>query len=332
MAYTEIDDPTLYFQTKLYTGTGSSNALTLDGDTDMQPDLVWIKRRNGSESHALFDSVRGVQKHLPSDDGSAEQTVSTSLTAFGSDGFTVGGWSRVNASSDTFVAWCWKESATAGFDIIAYTGNGTSGRTVSHNLSAIPECIIIFPRDQGDNRRVYHKGVDSSEPEDYHLQINGNDARSDNATMFNDTAPTSSVFSLGNNSGINGNNNTFIAYCFKAKQGFSKFGSYVGNGNADGTYVHLGFRPAFLILKRTDGTQGWLMWDNKRLGYNVDNNHLQTHGSDAEGTADTLDLLSNGFKIRESGAGTNGSGNTYIYFAFAEAPFVNSNGVPCNAR
>ena len=333
MAYTEIDDPTLYFQTKLYTGTGSSNALTLDGDTDMQPDLVWIKRRNGVESHALFDSVRGVQKHLPSDDGSAEQTVSTSLTAFGSDGFTVGGWSRVNASSDTFVAWCWKESATAGFDIIAYTGNGTSGRTVSHNLSAIPECIIIFPRDQGDNRRVYHKGVDSSEPEDYHLQINGNDARSDNATMFNDTAPTSSVFSLGNNSGINGNNNTFIAYCFKAKQGFSKFGSYVGNGNADGTYIHLGFRPAMVIYKKSSGSgQGWVMNDNKRDTFNVADAVIYANTNEAESDYDSVDFLSNGFKHRSTGGSHNASGVTYIYLAFAEAPFVNSNGVPCNAR
>jgi hypothetical protein len=332
MAYTTIDNPELYFQVKLYTGDGSTPSITLDGDTDMQPDMVWIKNRDAADSHCLFDAVRGATEVLHPDATTAETTDADTLTSFDSDGFALGDDDKVNTNTEKYVAWCWKESATSGFDIVGFTGNETN-RTVSHSLSAVPHYMVVRTRNgaAGRNYSVYHH-KNTSAPETDHIFWDSTQATEDDATIWQDTAPTSSVFSIGTNLGVNEDTKNIIAFLWTEKQGFSKFGGYTGNGNADGAFVYTGFRPAWVMIKRTDGTQGWLMWDNKRLGYNVDNNHLQTHGSDAEGTADTLDLLSNGFKIRESGAGTNGSGNTYIYFAFAEAPFVNSNGVPCNAR
>ena len=331
MAYTTIDNPELYFQVKLYTGDGSTPSITLDGDEDMQPDVVWIKNRDATDSHCIFDAVRGATEVLHVDTSALEATDADTLTSFDSDGFALGADDKVNTNTENYVAWCWKESATAGFDIVTATGTG-SAHTIAHSLSAVPHLMISKEKSGSINDWRMYNHKNTSAPETDSIIINETSGTEDNATHWNDTAPTSSVFTVGTGSVTNRTDSTYVYYLWTEKQGFSKFGEYTGNGNADGTYVHLGFRPAFLILKRTDGTQGWLMWDNKRLGYNVDNNHLQTHGSDAEGTADTLDLLSNGFKIRESGAGTNGSGNTYIYTAFAEVPFVNSNGVPCNAR
>jgi|2_EtaG_2_1085320.scaffolds.fasta_scaffold12744_3 hypothetical protein len=331
MAYTTIDNPELYFQVKLYTGDGSTPSITLDGDEDMQPDVVWIKNRDATDSHCIFDAVRGATEVLHVDTSALEATDADTLTSFDSDGFALGADDKVNTNTENYVAWCWKESATAGFDIVTATGTG-SAHTIAHSLSAVPHLMISKEKSGSINDWRMYNHKNTSAPETDSIIINETSGTEDNATHWNDTAPTSSVFTVGTGSVTNRTDSTYVYYLWTEKQGFSKFGEYTGNGNADGTYVHLGFRPAFLILKRTDGTQGWLMWDNKRLGYNPDNNHLQPHDNDAFGTADTLDLLSNGFKIRESGAGTNGSGNTYIYTAFAEVPFVNSNGVPCNAR
>ena len=331
MAYTAINNPELYFQVKTYTGDGSTPSITLGGNKDMQPDLVWIKNSDQTDSHCLFDSVRTATEVIHSDATTAETTDTDTLTAFDSDGFALGADDKVNTNTENYVAWCWKESATAGFDIVTATGTG-SAHTIAHSLSAVPHLMISKEKSGSINDWRMYNHKNTSAPETDSIIINETSGTEDNATHWNDTAPTSSVFTVGTGSVTNRTDSTYVYYLWTEKQGFSKFGEYTGNGNADGTYVHLGFRPAFLILKRTDGTQGWLMWDNKRLGYNPDNNHLQPHDNDAFGTADTLDLLSNGFKIRESGAGTNGSGNTYIYTAFAEVPFVNSNGVPCNAR
>ena len=331
MAYTTIDNPELYFQVKLYTGDGSTPSITLDGDEDMQPDVVWIKNRDATDSHCLFDAVRGATEVLHVDTSALEATDADTLTSFDSDGFALGADDKVNTNTENYVAWCWKESATAGFDIVTATGTG-SAHTIAHSLSAVPHLMISKEKSGSINDWRMYNHKNTSAPETDSIIINETSGTEDNATHWNDTAPTSSVFTVGTGSVTNRTDSTYVYYLWTEKQGFSKFGEYTGNGNADGTYVHLGFRPAFLILKRTDGTQGWLMWDNKRLGYNPDNNHLQPHDNDAFGTADTLDLLSNGFKIRESGAGTNASGSKFIYIAFAEAPFVNSNGVPCTAR
>ena len=326
--YTTIDNPELYFQTKLYTGTGTSTAFTLDGSENMQPDAVWIKQRAGTTNHKIFDSVRGVQEALQPNDVDAEATESNGLTAFGSDGFTLGDHGDLNASSASQVAWCWKESATAGFDIVSYAGTG-SAKTESHSLSAVPKLIIVKNRSANDAWQVYH-GANTAAPETDYLVLNTTAATADAADRWSDEAPTSSVFTLGDGVEVNTNTENYIAYCFADVQGFSKFGSYEGNGNADGAFIYTGFRPAFVMTKSVDSTSAWEMFDNKREGYNVDNDALVANATTVEATADQIDLLSNGFKLRI--ATDPNVAETYIYAAFAEAPFVNSNGVPCNAR
>ena len=330
--YTTIDDPSAYFQTTLYTGNGSTNAITNSGNSDLQPDWVWIKKRSATENHALYDSVRGTTKTLYSNLTEAEYTESTSLTAFGSDGFTLGADGIVNANTGTYVSWNWKESATAGFDIVSYTGN-SSVRTISHNCGAIPKMMIVKKRSDGDNWSVYHQGTGAGN----FTILNTTAASAGSSTMWNNTTPTASVFSLGNKGEVNANGQTFIAYLFADIKGYSKFGSYTGNGNADGTFVFCGFKPACIIIKGAvsgagDAAQNWEIYDNKRLGYNVDNNNLNPNTSGAESTGDRLDIVSNGFKIRVNSDGVNDNGSTYIYMAFAENPFVTSSGVPATAR
>jgi len=339
-AYTSIDNPELYFQVKTYTGTGSALSLTLDGDEDMQPDLVWIKERGASDSaHNLTDSVRGAGKGLFSNTNAAEYDYGTgsdgSVRSFDSDGFTLGTATQVNPSSVTMVAWCWKESATAGFDIVAYEGTG-SARTVSHSLSAVPHVMHIKNRENTggggtEGWLAYHKAIGATKAAGH---LNSTGVPHDHTDYFNDTEPTSSVFTLG--AGDNGNNSgeDNIAYLWTSIQGFSKFGSYTGNGNADGTFVYTGFRPALVIIKRTDSSSGanWLLLDSVRSDINVVNENLFGNLTDSESSTDRCDFLSNGFKLRQTGTTVNTSSGTYIYMAFAEAPFVNSNGVPCNAR
>jgi len=338
MAYTAIDNPELYFQVKTYTGTGSSASITLDGDEDMQPDLVWIKKRNAAVGHRVYDAVRGVQNTLYTHDPATEATgQSTTLTAFNSDGFTVISESGVNASSDTYVAWCWKESATAGFDIVGYTGNATDDVDISHSLSAVPHVIIVKNRDNANNENwnVYHH-KNTSAPETDYLHLNLTNATADNDEWWSDEVPTSSVFTIGRQDTVNTSSGNHIAYLWSEKQGFSKFGSYTGNGDADGPFIYTGFRPAFLIYKCVDQVDHWEMHDNKRDTVNPMDTLLYPNRdaaeSDPASTTDRLDFLSNGFKMRTGSSDYNGSGNDYIYIAFAEAPFVNSNGVPNNAR
>ena len=330
-AYTAIDDPEAYFQVKTYSGTGSEIAVTLDGDTDMQPDMVWTKNREQDDGHQLFDAVRGVTKFFRTNNTDTEASDAQTLKSFDSDGFTVGTYSDMNTSGEGVVAWCWKESATAGFDMVAYTGTG-SARTISHSLSAVPHMMIHKERtDDASHFIVYHHKV-ASDPETDYLYLDTTGAVADYA-YTNDTVPTSSVFSLNNASDINESDDTYIAYLWSEKQGFSKFGSYTGNGNADGTFVYTGFRPAFVLRKSTTTVRSWHLHDNKRDPFNLATEILYPDLSVPDDDAgDFVDILSNGFKARATGSGTNASGVVYIYMAFAEAPFVNSNGVPCNAR
>jgi hypothetical protein len=327
--YTAIDDPEAYFQTKLYTGNAGTLAITLDGDTDMQPDLVWGKGRAVATPNALFDSVRGATKYLEADRTVAEATVANSLTSFDSDGFTLGAdTSTVINYSQLMVAWCWKESATAGFDIVTYTGTG-SARTVSHSLSAVPHFLMVKKRNATGGWSTGHHSLGWT----HEVQLQSTDAVGASTPAFNDTNPTSSVFTLGSGANGNSDTNTFVGYVFTGKQGFSKFGSYEGNGNADGTFIYTGFRPAMVIIKASSGYAGnWNIVDNKRLGYNSASSRLYPNTTATDDAGDYMDLLSNGFKPLISGNDLNGSGNTYIYMAFAEAPFVNSKGIPCNAR
>jgi hypothetical protein len=342
MAYTTINKGSSYFNTKLYTGTGSSNSLTGVG---FKPDWVWFKNRSTTNSHSLFDILRGVTKNLVTNSSAAESTNAQGLTSFNSDGFTVGNDADVNGSSNNMVAWNWLASnttvsntagtitstvsanTTAGFSIVSYTGNGSAGATVGHGLGAVPKMIIIKNRDDTDNWEIYHASLGATK----YMQFT-NAAAATNINRWNDTAPTSSVFSLGTEAGVNQSTEDFIAYCFAEVKGYSKFGSYTGNGSADGTFVYTGFKPAFVINKRTNAISNWVMLDNKRPGFNNTNKTLypnQNYGEDT-GNARGIDIFSNGFKFTGSDEG-NESGAAQIYMAFAENPFVTSGGIPVTA-
>jgi len=335
MAYTTIDNPELFFQIKLYTGNGSTQSITLDGDENMQPDFVWVKDRGRSGyNHVLNDSVRGVTKYVRSNLTNSEATISDAITSFDSNGFTLGADSsngEHNVNSQSYVAWCWKESPTAGFDILTFTGNASGNQTISHNLSAVPKWWNIKRLDQASNWCTYHVGLGGA---DHNVFLNTTSSSQTDTTIWNNTLPTSSVFSVGNNIDANGNGASHIWYGWAEKQGFSKFGSYEGNGNNDGTFVYTGFKPAFVMTKSMDSTSHWNCKDNKRSTFNpVDDYHKlnETTAEDTGVSSHAMDFLSNGFKHRGSNDEVNGS-ETYIYMAFAESPFVNSKGIPNNAR
>ncbi len=335
MAYTTIDDPEAYFQVKTYTGNGSDDhAITFDGTTNMSPNMVWIKDRERSGyNHCLIDSVRGVTKVIRPNLSNVEATISDALKSFDSDGFTLdddAGNGEMNINTETYVAWCWKESVTAGFDIVSYTGNG-SNRTISHSLSEEPHWMLFKSRSDAYSWVSYTKTYGNNSV----LALNSTGANDSGvgSSYFNSTNPTSSVFSLGTAANMNGSSKTFIAYLFAPKQGFSKFSRYYGNGNASGTTVFCGFTPAFVLIKST-ASGVWRMWDNKRDRLNPNTANFQASASDAEydDASVSIDFLSSGFKLRATDSSFNGNGTAYVYAAFAEAPFVNSNGVPCNAR
>jgi hypothetical protein len=319
----------------LYTGTGA--ALSVTNAAGFQPDLVWMKGRSGATDHALYDSVRGVQNQLESNTTTAETAEATGLTAFGSGGFTVGALAQVNTSAATYVGWQWKGggaavsntagtitstvsvNASAGFSVVTYTGTGANA-TVGHGLGVAPKMIFVKNRDAADDWQVYH-AANTANPETDYLVLNTTAATADAADRWDDTAPTSSVFSIGNGVEVNTNTENYVAYCWSEIEGFSKFGSYTGNGSADGTFVYTGFRPRWIMIKRTDTTSNWTILDSVREGYNVDNDPLYPNLSNAEGTTDLTDILSNGFKLRSSDASVNASGGTYIFAAYAENPF-----------
>ena len=326
--YTSIDNPAEYFDIKLWSGTGSEQAIS---SLEHEPNLVWIKRRDATNNHRLTDSVRGVTKEIYSDLTDAEDTQAQGLKSFDSTGFTLGTNAGYNASGGTYVGWCWKESTTAGFDIVSYAGNGVEGRNISHSLGAKPHWMVVKNRSSSVKWAVYHE-KNTSAPGTDHLQLNSDAATSDDDSTWDDTEPTSSVFRTKSSSATNGSSANYIAYLWTPIQGFSKFDSYTGNANANGPFVYTGFRPAWILIKNTNASQGWNPYDNKRAGYNNANYRLVANTNEAEYTSEVLDILSNGFKIRTDGEWANGSGHTIVYMAFAESPFANSSGVPTNAR
>jgi len=332
-AYTTIDDPSAYFKVQLYTGNGSgSRAIAFDDtDTNMQPDFVWIKSRSLQDNHELYDSARGVQKRVMSNDGGAEETRSQGLLAFSSDGFTVGTSDGVNKNTETYVSWNWKESADAGFDIVAYSGTGSSA-DVSHSLSAVPDVIFTKQRTGTQYWFVYTSVSAMGSQKSMHLNTTA--TVSTQATAY-DATPTSSVINYGNDTGVNGSSNTYIAYLWRSVQGFSKFGQYIGNGaDPDGPYVYLGFSPQLVIIKRTDSTDDWKMHTKKVEVHNPLNQSVKANSDVTEATESDhdIDFLSNGFKLRENNSAFNADGGTYVYMAWADSSFVNSNGVPNNAQ
>ena len=343
----QINKSNEYFNTVLYTGNGGTNNIT---GVEFQPDWVWIKNRPDVRGHQIYDSVRGVTKVIGSDRTSAEATVGNGLTAFGSDGFTLGSDSNVNDSGDSHVSWNWlaggtgvsntdgsitstvSANTTAGFSIVSFTNSGSGNRTVGHGLNAKPKMIIQHAINDATNWLVYNENLNSS-PENYYLYLNTTNAVQ-NITNIWGAGMTTTTFGI--NAGVGGTT-SYINYCFAEKKGFSKFGSYTGNGSTDGTFVYTGFKPAFVMVKRSDAPEYWNILDTARADVsnaNPTDQVLYANDASAEySETQGIDLLSNGFKVRESGAGwCNASGGTYIYMCFAENPLVGTNNIPATAR
>jgi len=344
-----IDKPSDFFNTKLTTGTGNSQAVTGLG---FQPDWIWGKRRDDTGNNSLFDSVRGITKGLESNGQGAEFTSSDYYTAFGNDGFTIaaGSGGAGNGNGQTAVQWCWKAGGSAssnsngsitssvsantdaGFSIVSYTGNGSDNATIGHGLGSSINFVIVKRRNSTSNWLVQGSKVGTGYGQ--YLELNATSAVT--SASDNIKSVSSSLLTLGTNGSCNGSSDTYIAYCFSEVSNYSKMGSYTGNGNADGTFIYTGFKPAFLLVKRSSqANNDWNLHDNKSPGFNVNNSYLAPNSAAAEVTGNTsqiFDLLSNGFKCRGAGTGSNASGSTYIYMAFAENPFVASNFVPTTAR
>jgi len=343
MAYSAISKSSLHFNTVAWTGT-SSSPLNVTG-YGFQPDLIWNKYRAGAGDHQLYDAVRTATKMLIPNGTNAESTNANGVTAFITDGYTVG--SDLNVNGGNSVGWGWKANGsgssngngsisstvsantTAGISIVSYTGTG-SNATIGHGLGVAPKVILTKVLGTTQNWFVFHKSLFDT-GSDRILNLNSSDAYASGSTIFQSTAPTNSVFSVGTSFTAH----DYIAYCFAEVKGFSSFGSYKGNGGTDGAFIYTGFKPAFVIIKNTAASQNWTMNDNKNLGYNPDNNILFPNTNGAENTGDNMDLLSNGFKIRWNDGVNNTNGQNYIYMAFAEEPFVanvGSNGIAATAR
>ena len=350
MAYTTINKSTDYFNTKLYTGDGSSSR-SITG-VGFQPDWLWVKERSSSSSHQVADAVRGAYSRLQTDNNngaSVDSSPYNDFKSFDSDGWSMGSGGAINENSQTYAAWNWKAgsstssnsdgdvtstvlvNSTAGFSIVKWTNNGNAS-WIGHGLGTTPHWILIKSLSGSASSITawvnYHHKIDNSAPEDYTIYLNNTDGRVDNP-VFNDTAPTSTKFRFDS-----ADTTDYIAYCFAEKPGYSKFGSYVGNGNANGPFIYTGFKPAFFLVKNvTNAGYDWELRDNKRDSYNPVGYRLEANTSDAESSYYAeYDFVSNGIKIRQNGNNYNTSGASYIYMAFAENPFVNSNGVPTNAR
>jgi hypothetical protein len=329
-----------YFNILLYTGNGSAgNAKTGLG---FQPDFLWFKSRNQARSHALFDAVRTRTYGLASESTNGDYTSAAGrdLASFDSDGFTVGvpeNFNSTNANGDTIVTWAWKANGagvtntagsitstvsantTSGFSIVTYTGNGTAGATVGHGLGIAPSMVIVKNRSTTTDWLIYHVSLGATKSIAFDTA-----AAITSSTRWNDTAPTSTLVSIGTSAGVNGSGNSMVAYCFAAISGFSAFGSYTGNSSADGPFVYTGFRPAFVMFRNSQAVSDWWIYDTKRNTFNVMNSGLRANLSDAELTYAFIDTLSNGFKLRNTGGDGNRSGESIIYMAFAENPFKNA--------
>ena len=359
MAYTTIDDPSAYFHTQLYTGTGSNQSITNDGNSDLQPDWVWVKDRSAANDHKLTDSNRlssgnpTITLEANTNGAEYDDADPAATTAFNSDGFTVGTNGNYNTNNNNYVAWQWKANGgtttsngasgdikasvtqredTAKFAICTYTGTGINAgqsHRVNHGLGTTPHLMLFKSRGASGDWVVYHH-KNTSAPETDYLVLNSDAATVDSANKFNDTAPNTSYATIGGDDNIS--SGTMVLYSFAEVQGYSKFGSYKGNNNTDGTFVYLGFKPAFLVLKRGSAVNHWHLFDNKRDTDNVIQKHHGADYNNSEGSNTSCDFLSNGFKLRTTLVGVNGDGDDYVYMAFAEHPFVSSEGVPVTAR
>jgi hypothetical protein len=346
MAYTTIDKPDEYFTTTVYTGNGSTLSIS---SLEFSPDFVWIKNRNIVSNHVLFDTVRGTTLSLESE-STASESIRSGITSFDSNGFTLGSNGNSNANGNSHASWSWRGSdssavsntagsitstvsanTTSGFSIVSWTTPASGNITVGHGLGVTPSMVIIKVTTQTGDWWVYHKGLGVNTTD--YLSLNQTIAESSLTSMWGSTGMTSTLCGFG--AGISAySNNPMIAYCFAEKKGFSKFGSYTGNGSTDGTFVYTGFKPAMIIIKRTDSAEQWQISDNKRNTFNVVDKGLFPSGDFVESSSSSyyIDYTSNGFKLRNTATWFNASGGTYIYMAFAENPFVTSTSIPTTAR
>ena len=349
MAYTNIDDPSAYFQTALYTGS-NNQSITNDGNSDLKPDFVWIKRRSNADHHSLTNSSLGVNKQLLSSSSNAEQSRTDQIQSFNTDGFTLGidGAGYTNVGGNTYVAWQWKANGgttssntdgsitstvqvnqDAGFSIQTFTGASSGNSNWGHGLGVTPDVFILKRRDGISGWWGHWKGTARTAGGGNnweYMGLHSTVAATPLSTFKADstTITTSDDFVVPSAS--------YLCYAFAEKQGYSKFGSYVGNGSPNGPFVYTGFKPAFVMVKKSNNTGSWVINDSKRIGYNPNNYDLYANLTDSEEDNDRFDLLSNGFKARSTSSPSNASGDTYIYMAFAENPFTTSTGIPTTAR
>ena len=354
--FTAIDDPSVHFQTTLYTGAGAGQTVTNGGNSDLKPDFLWIKRRNAGYAHFVVDSNRGLGSsnppYLETDSAAAENSNQNWISGVGTDSFTIGiNEQNLSNTSGTYVAWQWKANGgttatnsdgnitstvqanqDAGFSIVTWTGNESASATVGHGLGVTPKVVMIKSRSGAYSWNVYLGALPQTSGNNMFCFLDTTSA----AFQVAGTAFNSSTFQPSGN--VKRNGGSMLAYCFAEKQGYSKFGSYVGNGNgANGPFVYTGFKPAFVMIKVTSAAEGWVMFDNKRKDFNQDAavNSLYANTSQAEYTGASyhnVDLLSNGFKVLLTNVAINQSGASYIYMAFAESSFVSSLGIPTTAR
>ena len=347
MAYSPILKPNALMNPKTYTGNGGTQSITGVG---FKPDMTWLKKRNGTANHHLVDAVRGVGYYIyPNLSNAQGGNGATLLTSFNSDGFTLDAGADSNASGATGVGWSWKAgnlangqgsantagsinstvsvNTTAGFSIVKYTGTGSLA-TVGHGLGVAPSWIITKVLTTTHDWAVYHQGLGNTSA----VYLNLQNDKSDSSAWWNNTSPTSNVFTINTRNEVNQGSQNYISYCFAQKQGYSKFGTYTGNNNADGTFVYTGFKPAWvMVFAYTAGNENWMLVDNKRDGYNVENEQLFPNTNDDEESNNEVDLVSNGFKLRRANTRMNGA-IPYIYMAFAEEPLVASNYNVATAR
>ena len=345
MAFINAKD---HFKVKLYTGTGSSQSITGVG---FQPDFCWVKQRSGTENHFLNNSIQGSTKVYQTDTSAAEQTSSNGMTAFGADGFTVNTDTGYNGNGSTYLSWNWKAGTTsgitqggasitptsysfnaaAGFSMIKYNGTG-SNATVPHGLGKPPKMIIIKSTSHAENWVIGHSNMDDNPADSWQYYMNFLSAvRDSNSNRWQNTLPTNDVFSLGTEDQVNGSK-TYIAYCWSEIPGYSAFGMYKGINDAFGPMCVTGFKPAWVLVRNVSASNNWFIQDSERLGYNPQNHLSKPNSNGADDTGTHIDILSNGFKVKSSSANNNGSGNYMIYAAFAKAPAVGANNVPCTAR
>ena len=351
MAYTTINDPSAYFQAQTYTGNAGVNNIVNGGNSDLQPDWVWLKSRDLSQPHTIRDSTRGTNKFLYI--STADEGTNTYLTSFNSDGFSMNATdNEVNGNSNTYVAWQWKAgggsrttftesgnnpgggrqvNTTAGYSIIDYVGTGGNG-TIAHGLGAIPKLVFVKNRDGGTNDSWFTHWTGLL-GDNKVLYWNSTDGAATNASAFNSTAPTSTNITVGTNSATNTDGDNYIMYAFTDIKGYSDFGTYEGNGNASGPFIYTGFKPAFIMLKSVDSAQVWSIRDSGREPTNPAKLAIYANetGVESDHTNNSVDLLSNGFKLRNPYS-ENVNNETFTYMAWAEHPFVSSEGVPVTAR